>query len=151
MTFHINSACWDHYPKDALFDLMEAHPLLFPGFTRPSEDWEPSHGPNAIAARPYTDPMGCVWHTADDGIVGTVLGHPLEDQRAFGTTWHIPDPDRTDGLVPRHPPRRPLHDLRSVSRRSAEERGRLDGCDGAVYVLLLMTRKHTPKRKGIKP
>lgn len=100
MTFHINPACWNHYPKDALFDLMEAHPRLFPCFTRPGEDWKPAYGPNAIAARPYTDPMGCVWHTADDGIVGTVLGHPLEDWRAFGTTWHIPDPNHTDGLVP---------------------------------------------------
>lgn len=63
MTFHINPACWNHYPKDALFDLMEAHPRLFPGFTRPGEDWKPAYGPNAIAARPYTDPMGCVWRT----------------------------------------------------------------------------------------
>ena len=98
MTFSINAACWHHYPKEALWDLMESHPFLFPGFTRPTSDWMPSYGCNARADSPYTDPMGCVWHTSDNGITGTVLEHPLKDWSAFGTTWHIPDPNITDGL-----------------------------------------------------
>ena len=98
LTFVINDACWHHYPKEALWDLMEEHKLLFPDFQRPAPNWEPVHGPVSRKDRPYTDPMGCTWYTADDGIVGTVLGHPLEDWDAFGTTWHMPDPDRTDGL-----------------------------------------------------
>lgn len=30
MGFHINSACWHHYPPDALGELMAGHPMLFP-------------------------------------------------------------------------------------------------------------------------
>ena len=98
MSFHINSACWDCYPREALWDLMEEHRLLFPGFTRPSSDWQPSHIACARKDTPYTDPMGCVWYTSIDGITGTVKGHPLEDWSAFGTTWTMPDPEKTDGL-----------------------------------------------------
>ena len=100
MSFHINAACWHHYPKDALFDLMEEHKLLFPNFKRPSPDWQPYYPPVARKNEPYTDPMGCVWYTADDGITGSVHGHPLADWSAFGTTWKIADPNTTDGLYP---------------------------------------------------
>ena len=41
--------------------------------------------------------MGCMWYTADDGIVGSVHDHPLENWDAF-KTWRIADPDTTDGL-----------------------------------------------------
>ena len=36
MTFHINAACWNHYDQNALLDLMEEHPFLFPDFQRPA-------------------------------------------------------------------------------------------------------------------
>lgn len=98
MTFSVNNACWHHYPKAALWDLMEEHRLLFPDFRRPSSDWMPELPPVARKDQPYTDPMGCTWVTADDGITGSVKGHPLENWDAFGTTWQIPDPDKTDGL-----------------------------------------------------
>ncbi|MBR2460938.1 MAG: hypothetical protein IKB34_06895 [Clostridia bacterium] len=98
MSFAVNPACWHHYPKEALFDLMEEHKLLFPGFKRPSPDWMPNYALAARADQPYTDPMGCVWHTSDNGITGTVLGHPLSDWSSFNTTWSIPDPNETDGL-----------------------------------------------------
>ena len=98
MRFHINAACWHHYPKDDLFDLMAEHKLLFPNFKRPAADWKPTYALVARKDEPYTDPMGCVWVTSDDGITGTVNGHPLEDWSAFGTTWKIADPDTTDGL-----------------------------------------------------
>jgi len=32
MIFHINEACWHHYPPDALKELMASHPFLFPQF-----------------------------------------------------------------------------------------------------------------------
>ena len=32
---------------------------------------------------PYRDPWGCVWHTSEDGITGTVTEHPLADWAAF--------------------------------------------------------------------
>lgn len=98
MTFSINNACWHHYPKEALWDLMEEHRLLFPEFRRPGADWMPELPLVARKDQPYTDPMGCTWVTADDGITGSVKHHPLEDWAAFGTAWHIPDPAKTDGL-----------------------------------------------------
>ena len=98
MTFVINDACWHHYPKEALWQLMEEHPFLFPDFQRPASDWEPYYHLVARKNAPYTDPMGCTWVTSDDGITGTVKEHPLADWSAFGTTWHIPDPDLCDGL-----------------------------------------------------
>ena len=98
MRFVINPACWHHYPKDALWDLMEEHKLLFPYFKRPDPSWMPHYAPVARKDEPYTDPMGCTWYTSDNGITGTVLGHPLADWSAFGRQWQIPDPDTTDGL-----------------------------------------------------
>lgn len=99
MTFVINGACWHHYPKEALFDLMEEHKLLFPNFKRPTLDWMPTYSPVARKDEPYTDVMGCVWHTSDNGITGTVLGHPLESWDSF-KDWKIADPNTTDGLYP---------------------------------------------------
>ena len=58
VSFHINAACWHHYPKDALCDLMEDHKLLFSAFKRPTLDWTPNYSPVARADQPYTDPMG---------------------------------------------------------------------------------------------
>ena len=98
MRFHINSACWHHYDNDSLFDLMEEHKLLFPDFKRPDAGWKPKYPLVARRDEPYTDVMGCTWVTSDDGITGTVTGHPLADWSAFGTTWRIADPNTTDGL-----------------------------------------------------
>lgn len=100
MLFVVNPACWHHYPKESLWDLMEEHKFLFPSFVRPASDWTPYYSPVARAGEPYTDSMGCVWHTADNGITGTVIGHPLEDWSAFNTTWKIADPKVSDGLYP---------------------------------------------------
>lgn len=100
MTFKINDACWHHYPKEALWELQESHKLLFPDFQRPDPDWMPQYVPVARKDAPYTDPMGCTWVTSDDGITGTVKQHPLEDWAAFGTSWHMPDPNLSDGLYP---------------------------------------------------
>ncbi|MBR5868851.1 MAG: hypothetical protein IKZ21_05345 [Clostridia bacterium] len=101
MRFSINAACWHHYPKEFLWDMMESHRLLFPDFQRPAADWEQEIPLVARRDEPYTDPMGCIWVTTDDGITGTVQGHPLADWSAFGTTWSFPDPAKTDGLYMR--------------------------------------------------
>ncbi len=98
MNFAINAACWHHYDKNALLDLMEEHKLLFPNFKRPSDDWTPYIPLVARKNEPYTDPMGCTWITSDDGITGTVKQHPLADWSSFNTDWNIPDPDKCDGL-----------------------------------------------------
>lgn len=97
MAFHINAACWHHYEQAALQDLLEAHPFLFPDFKR-QPVVKPSYGLVARKDHPYTDPWGCVWSTADDGITGSVHQHPLADWSAFDS-YRAPDPETTDGLV----------------------------------------------------
>ena len=99
MTFHINDACWQSYEPEALWDLMEAHSFLFPGFERPKREFKADYALNARRNEPYTDPFGCVWETASDGIVGSVHRHPLEDWDAW-KSYVFPDPEKTDGLFP---------------------------------------------------
>ena len=98
MTFAINGACWHHYDQNALQDLIEAHPFLFPGFVR-QEKVTPHYGLNARKDEPYTDTWGCVWETSDDGITGSVLGHPLSDWDKLDG-YNPPDPETTDGTYP---------------------------------------------------
>ena len=99
VSFVINKACWHHYPKEALWDLMEEHKHLFPNFKRPNADWMPEYSAVQRKDHPYTDAMGCVWATSDDGITGTVVKHPLEDWDNYKNGWKIADPNTTDGLV----------------------------------------------------
>ncbi len=97
MTFHINPSCWHHYDQPALQDLMEAHPFLFPAFQR-RDMVQPELSVVQRREAPYTDPWGCVWETADDGITGSVHRHPLGDWSALDG-YRAPDPATTDGLV----------------------------------------------------
>ena len=101
VTFHINDACWHHYPQERLFDLMESHSFLFPDFKRPPlpHPYVPDYLPNARKGAPYTDSFGCVWATADDGIVGVVTKHPLASWDAW-PAFTMPDPELTDGMGP---------------------------------------------------
>lgn len=99
MAFHINDACWRHYPQQALFDLMEAHPLLFPNFLRPAGIYVPDYGLCARKDQPYTDDFGCVWRTTDEGITGTVVSHPLANWDDY-THYRFPDPEKCMGIGP---------------------------------------------------
>jgi len=99
MTFHINAACWNHYDQNALLDLMEDHPFLFPDFQRPAIPVCLQYDVNARAGIPYTDDFGCVWETAMDGIVGSVHKHPLADLSRY-PDYRFPDPERSNGLGP---------------------------------------------------
>ena len=97
MTFHINDACWHHFPQEALADLMAEYPRLFGGAEPPALPHRPDDLPNAVADRPFTDPWGCTWETTDDGIVGTVTRHPLADWADF-EDYVPPDPSGGDGM-----------------------------------------------------
>lgn len=99
MFFAINQACWNGYDHQAIFDLMESHPFLFPGYTRPKGVFTPNYSPIARKDEPYRDDFGCIWTTARDGLTGTVTGHPLADWKAF-PSWQVPDPDRCTGIGP---------------------------------------------------
>lgn len=76
MNFVINASCWEAYPQDAIFELMESHPLLFPGFRRPAGRYVPEYPLVARKGADFTDDFGCVWRTTVDGITGTVVPAP---------------------------------------------------------------------------
>lgn len=100
MAFAINGACYDAYPQDALFELMQTHPLLFPNFEWPEElPYRPTFAPVAKKDCPYTDDFGCVWETTVDGITGTVTHHPLADWENF-SQYKAPNPDICTGIGP---------------------------------------------------
>lgn len=99
MSFCINDACWHHYPQEQLFDLMEAHPFLFPDFKRPQLPYQPEYAMVARKDQPFTDDFGCVWETSDNGITGTVTQHPLSDWSAFDS-YQMPNPAHCMGIGP---------------------------------------------------
>ena len=97
VVFWINPACWHHYPQDVLFELMAEHRILFPDFD-PKQAILPELAPWERAGRPYTDSWGCVWETTDDGITGSVTGHPLADWDAL-KSFAPPDPAKSNGMT----------------------------------------------------
>jgi uroporphyrinogen decarboxylase len=115
MRFFINPACWRHYPPQALEELIEDHPFLFPKSTtwlRQTRDCAPWQR----AGVPFTDSWGCVWETTEDGITGTVTRHPLEDWSAFDR-FKAPDPRKELGRGPAD------WDAEAVQLREAQEGG----------------------------
>ena len=99
MSFAVNPSCYENYPQDELFGLMEDHPLLFPGFQKPALPYRPDYAPITRKDAPYRDDFGCIWTTAMDGMTGTVTGHPLGDWADFDG-YRPPDPDRCTGIGP---------------------------------------------------
>jgi len=97
MIFWINPACWHHYGREALLELMGSHRMLFPDF-KDDDEPEPELAPFERAAAPYTDAWGCVWQTTDDGITGAVTGHPLSEWSKLDDVVP-PDPAMTNGVV----------------------------------------------------
>jgi len=99
VNFCINSSCYKAYPQEALFDLMESHPFLFPDFKRPKIPYTPNYGLCSRKDQPFTDDWGCLWQTTTDGIVGTVTRHPLDDWSKLDA-YTYPDPERCMGIGP---------------------------------------------------
>ena len=99
MVFHINRACWQHYPQDALQELMESHPFLFPDFKQSTEKVVPVFAYDMKAGEPYTDSWGCVWTCTENGMQGTVTQHPLASWDAFDS-FVKSDPNTQDGIKP---------------------------------------------------
>ena len=95
--FWINPACWHHYEPEILFGLMDEHRILFPEFS-PENESVPEIAPWERAGVPYTDAWGCVWETTDEGITGTVTGHPLADWNTL-KSFTPPDPAQTNGIT----------------------------------------------------
>jgi uroporphyrinogen decarboxylase len=96
IVFWINPACWHHYPREFLFELMAEHRILFPDFDLENEP-TPELAPWERAGVPFTDAWDCVWETTDDGITGIVTRHPLADWSAL-ESYTAPDPAETNGM-----------------------------------------------------
>jgi len=97
MVFWTNPACWHHYDKDILLELMAEHPIIFAEFD-PENQAVPKIAPWEKAGLPYTDAWGCVWETTDDGITGVVTRNPLTDWSAL-ESFTVPDPGQTNGMM----------------------------------------------------
>ncbi len=96
MVFHINEACWYHYPAEALKEMMAEHKFLFPRFETGPGRVELDYTIPERTGRPFTDGWGCVWETSMDGIVGTVTKHPLASWDDFDN-FTAPDPHVDSG------------------------------------------------------
>jgi len=99
MTFHINDACWNHYPQEWLKEMMVSHPYLFPDYQYNPSPVKPEYHAVARKDEPFTDDWGCLWETVEDGITGTVVKHPLSDWNSFNN-YRAPDPGRCNGIGP---------------------------------------------------
>ena len=99
MTFAVNAACYENYPQDELFGLMEDHKLLFPDFKAPKLPYKPEYVPIQTKGVPYIDDFGCEWNTPMNGLTGTVTGHPFADWSALDT-YIPPNPDICTGIGP---------------------------------------------------
>lgn len=99
MVFHVNESCWDHYPHEALKELMADHTLLFPDFDSAPGRAELDYAVPERVGSPFVDGWGCVWETAMNGIVGTVTKHPLASWDQFDG-YTAPDPQVDSGKGP---------------------------------------------------
>lgn len=99
--FHINLSCWDHYPQEALAQLIETHPLLFPdGVPEFVQAAGPvPYPPWCVEGSPWVDPWGCTWETSMSGLVGCVTQHALESLDEVSSLTP-PDPQHTTHWYP---------------------------------------------------
>ncbi len=94
--FAINRSCWASYDQKELQQLMDEHKLLFTDFVYSDAPVVPDCRP-WIKDVPFTDDWGCVWRTTQDGIVGTVVKHPISDWADLAS-FTAPDADVCNGL-----------------------------------------------------
>ncbi|NOZ21885.1 MAG: hypothetical protein GXP25_12455 [Planctomycetes bacterium] len=92
----ICGATWKQLRED-LEDVLVRHPIMFPGFKKGQRDFDAAGGRSA--AGEYTDVWGCRWENEIEGIVGVVVGHPLDSWDALDT-YPPPDPNTCDHMSP---------------------------------------------------
>lgn len=123
--------------REALEDLVLAHPRLWPGARKGQTDFDAVWGPLYEAGR-HTDAWGCVWENIQRGLDSAVVKHPLADWAAM-EAWRPPDPLKDDLFGPRPT-------VAELKRRmnEAKARGDLaigDGLPhGCMYMLLYYLR-----------
>lgn len=82
MNFSISGACWHYYEHEALYELLESHPLLFPAAKRPKKE-KVKEVDSLYTSRTITDEFGCVWQEAIDGLRGVIVKRPLDTWENF--------------------------------------------------------------------
>jgi len=60
---------------NALYELISRHPLVFGAGIRDFNSEDPLYRKGSY----YKDDWGCIWYNAQDGIIGQVIEHPLDD------------------------------------------------------------------------
>ena len=88
----ISGAMWAE-GREALEDVCLRHPILFPGLEKGKTDFDA--GLRSPEDRRVTDEWGCEWEYEFGGLMGLVLGHPLERWEDF-ETWTPPQPPAFD-------------------------------------------------------
>jgi len=81
-------ATWIRY-REALEDLVLAHPRLFPGFHQGQADFDRVGIMYELGRK--VDCWGCGWNNVTRGLDSYIEVHPLQDWAAFDT-WQPPDP-----------------------------------------------------------
>jgi hypothetical protein len=87
--------------REALEDLVAAHPRIWPGFEKGKTDFDRVANPLYEPGR-HTDCWGAVWDNIKPGLDSAPIVHPLEDWAALATL-RIPDPMKDDLFGPRPP------------------------------------------------
>lgn len=96
MVFHINPACWNHYPREQLDELVQSHSDIVSIDSKMPLKAYPIY---SRADCPFRDGWGCIWRTTEDGIVGTVVDHPLRNWDGF-RNFKSPNPEIDSGRGP---------------------------------------------------
>lgn len=87
--FGTTPSVWQKY-GERLEEIVLRHPLVFPDY-RPGDYRARLKGPFIAPDEWLRDDWGCLWHNAQAGMLGQVVGHPLADWRALDH-YRPPDP-----------------------------------------------------------
>ncbi len=81
---------WNMYREDLETIVLE-HPRLFPDYTPAERNFYDVMPLVHRAGEYYRDNWDCLWYTAQAGMEGQVVGHPLEKWESL-ETYRMPDP-----------------------------------------------------------
>ena len=107
--------------REALEELVRAHPRLWPGF-KGKKDFDSTGGNPLYEPGRHTDSWGAVWENVERGLSSLVVEEPLADWAAFDS-WTPPDPMRDGHLGPREPWDEVARRMQAVRARGGLARG----------------------------
>ena len=125
-------ATW-HKHREALVEIVLRHPKVFGKYESNRHHWD-KFSPSFTEGEYHTDEWGCTWHNLYSGLLGQVVGHPLEDWDAFDS-YVPPDPLRSpeDGGTNWDETRRNIEKQREAGKLTS-------GYGGTLFDLLYALR-----------